>query len=89
MNAMKKININTSGLGNALKRCLTKFKRNYQENPWLTKLDFYIIRKFLGTFIFSIVLIIAITRNKTRVIININRQIFALPFLIKLMIIRI
>lgn len=33
---------------------------NYQRHPWLTKLDWYIIKKFLGTFLFSIVLIISI-----------------------------
>ena len=32
----------------------------YRENPWLTRLDWYIIKKFLGTFIFSILLIIAV-----------------------------
>ncbi len=39
---------------------LRQWNAKYQEHPWLTKLDWYIIRKFLGTFVFAILLIIAI-----------------------------
>lgn len=49
-----------SSFGKRIASFFKKTKRKYQENPWLTRLDFYIIKKFLGTFIFSIVLIIAI-----------------------------
>ncbi len=37
-----------------------KIYRHQEEHPWLTRLDRYIIRKFIGTFVFSILLIIAI-----------------------------
>ena len=39
---------------------LQRWNAKYQEHPWLTRLDWYIIRKFLGTFVFAILLIIAI-----------------------------
>ena len=39
---------------------LRKLYESYQEHPWLTRLDWYIIKKFIGTFVFSILLIIAI-----------------------------
>lgn len=39
---------------------IKKLYRKYQEHPWLTLLDWYIIKKFLGTFLFSILLIISI-----------------------------
>ena len=37
-----------------------KIWQHHEEHPWLTRLDRYIIRKFIGTFVFSILLIIAI-----------------------------
>ena len=39
---------------------LQRWNAKYQEHPWLIRLDWYIIRKFLGTFVFAILLIIAI-----------------------------
>ena len=47
-----------------------KIRRHFEEHPWLTKLDRYIIKKFIGTFIFSIILIIAIV-----IVFNYNERI--------------
>lgn len=47
-------------LSGRIKPFFRKAVENYRRHPWLTKLDWYIIKKFLGTFLFSIVLIISI-----------------------------